>query len=124
GDWEDNAGHPRGAGTFARVLGRYARDEKILTLQEALAKMTIQPAQRLESYVPSMKYKGRLKEGADADITIFDPATIIDNANFEKPMQYSTGVQHVIVNGEFIVKDGESIKGKYPGKAIKTLSLK
>lgn len=118
GRWENNAGHPRGAGTFARVLGRYVREQKLLSLQEALAKMTILPALRLQSYAPMMKNKGRLKKGADADITIFDPETILDQATFEKPMQYSKGIHHVIVNGEFVVRDGESVRHLFPGKAI------
>jgi len=119
GRWTNNSGHPRGAGTFARVLGRYVREKNLLSLKEALAKMTILPAQRLESYVPMMKYKGRLKKGADADITIFDATTILDKATFEKPMQYSAGVHHVIVNGQFVVENGESVKNTFPGVAIR-----
>lgn len=118
GTWENNVGHPRGAGTFARVLGYYVREKKLLDLKEALAKMTIQPAQRLESYLPAMKHKGRIKAGADADIMIFDPETIIDRATFEKPMQYSEGVKHVLVGGEFVVRDGESIREVFPGRAV------
>jgi amidohydrolase family protein len=118
GRWENNVGHPRGAGTFARVLGRYVREQKLLSLQEALAKMTILPALRLQSYTPMMLNKGRIKKGADADITVFDPLTIIDNASFEKPMQYSKGIHHVLVNGEFVVRDGESVRNTFPGKAI------
>jgi Amidohydrolase family len=118
GRWENNVGHPRGAGTFARVLGRYVREQKLLSLQEALAKMTILPALRLQSYTPMMLNKGRIKKGADADITIFDPLTIIDNASFEKPMQYSKGIHHVLVNGEFVVRDGKSVRNTFPGKAI------
>ena len=118
GKWENNVGHPRGAGTFARVLGRYVREQKLLALQDALAKMTILPAKRLESYVPMMLNKGRIKKGADADITVFDPNTIIDKASFEKPMQYSKGIHHVLVNGQFIVRNSESVKNVFPGIAI------
>lgn len=118
GSWENNVGHPRGAGTFARVLGRYVREQNVLSLHEALAKMTIQPARRLQSYVPVMKNKGRIKVGADADITVFDAKTIIDRATFEKPMQYSKGIEHVLVNGQFVVRDGESLQGVFPGMAI------
>ncbi|MBT7950406.1 MAG: amidohydrolase family protein [Gammaproteobacteria bacterium] len=118
GRWENNVGHPRGAGTFARVLGRYVREQKLLSLQDALAKMTILPALRLQSYTPMMLNKGRIKKGADADITVFDPLTIIDKASFEKPMQYSKGIHHVLVNGEFVVRDGESVRNTFPGKAI------
>ena len=76
----DGKGHPRGAGTFARVLGLYSREKKLLPLMDALAKMTILPAKRLEAHVPMMKHKGRIAIGADADITVFDAATIIDRA--------------------------------------------
>jgi hypothetical protein len=124
GEWKNNVGHPRGAGTFSRVLGFYVRDQKLLNLPEALAKMTILPAQRLETYVSAMKNKGRIKKGADADITVFDAATIIDNATFDLPMQYASGIQHVLVNGKFVVKAGQSVKGVYPGRAILAVSHK
>lgn len=124
GEWKNNVGHPRGAGTFSRVLGFYVRDQKLLNLPEALAKMTILPAQRLETYVPAMKNKGRIKKGADADITVFDAAMIIDNATFDLPMQYASGIQHVLVNGKFVVKAGQSVKGVYPGRAILAVSHK
>ena len=122
GDWKNNAGHPRGAGTFSRVLGRYVREQSILSLHEALAKMTIQPARRLESYVPAMKNKGRIKVGADADITVFDADTIIDRGTFEKPMQYSNGIEHVLVNGQFVVRNAVSVKNVFPGMAIRSAS--
>ena len=122
GDWKNNAGHPRGAGTFSRVLGRYVREQSILSLHEALAKMTIQPARRLESYVPAMKNKGRIKVGADADITVFDVDTIIDRGTFEKPMQYSNGIEHVLVNGQFVVRNAVSVKNVFPGMAIRSAS--
>jgi N-acyl-D-aspartate/D-glutamate deacylase len=81
----DGEGHPRGVGTNARVLGRYVRDEKWLSLPEAIRKMTLLPAQRLEGWVPQMRNKGRLRVGADADITIFDPNRVIDRATYETP---------------------------------------
>ena len=80
----DGKGHPRGAGTFARVLGRYVREDKIISLSEGLRKITLMPAQRLEGIAPSMKNKGRIRVGADADITIFDPEQIIDQATYEE----------------------------------------
>lgn len=115
----DGQGHPRGAGTFARVLGRYVREEGLLTLMDALRKMTLMPAQRLEGYVPQMAAKGRIRVGADADITVFDPATIIDNATFEAPTQPSGGIEHVIVSGTFVVRDAELLEDALPGRAIR-----
>ncbi len=115
----DGKGHPRGAGTFARVLGHYSREKKLLPLMEALAKMTILPAQRLEGYVPMMKGKGRIALGADADVTVFDPATVIDRATFESPTTPSAGIPHVIVNGVPVVLDGKLVKEARPGRAVR-----
>jgi N-acyl-D-aspartate/D-glutamate deacylase len=111
--------HPRGAGTFARVLGRYVRDKQALTLIEALRKMTILPAQRLERVAPQMLKKGRLAEGMDADITVFDPATVVDRATFAEPAQASAGIPHVIINGTFVVRDGKLIDDARPGRPIR-----
>jgi dihydroorotase len=110
--------HPRSAGTFARVLGRYVREEAALTLMEALAKMTIRPAQRLEEIAPSMRLKGRLQVGCDADITIFDPDTIIDTATFEDDLSFSEGIHHVLVGGKFVVREGATVEGVRPGRPI------
>jgi N-acyl-D-aspartate/D-glutamate deacylase len=107
-------GHPRGAGTYARVLGHYARDEKALTLMSALRKMTILPANRLQ-----LPLKGRIKIDADADITVFDPARVIDKATFENPAQYSEGIPFVLVNGVVVVRDGKIVEGVKPGAGIK-----
>ena len=112
-------GHPRGAGTFARVLGYYSRERKLLPLMDALAKMTILPARRLEAHVPAMKNKGRLSVGADADITVFNPATVIDRATFEAPTTPSGGIPHVIVNGVFVVRDNQLVPGAAPGRAVR-----
>ena len=116
----EGKGHPRGAGTFARVLGHYSREKKLLPLMEALAKMTILPARRLEGHVPAMKQKGRIAIGADADITVFDPATILDRATFGAPTTPSAGIAQVIVNGMFVVRDGQLVKGARPGRAVRT----
>ena len=115
----DGKGHPRGAGTFARVLGHYSREKKLLPLMEALGKMTILPARRLEGHVPMMKHKGRIAVGADADITIFDPAQVNDRATFEAPTTPSAGIPHVLVNGTFVVRDGELLKDARPGRAVR-----
>ena len=110
--------HPRGAGTFSRFIGRYVRDQEIMSLMAGLAKISLLPAQRLESIAPQMKRKGRIQIGSDADITMFRYDDIIDTAGFEGDLTYSEGVQYVIVNGEFVVWDGELIDGARPGQAI------
>ncbi len=109
--------HPRTAGTFSRVLGRYVREKQALSLMQALKKMTIMPAERLADIAPMMQRKGRLQVGADADITLFDPATIIDKADFQG-LQFSEGVMHVIINGVPVVRDGENVEGAFPGRPI------
>jgi dihydroorotase len=110
--------HPRGAGTFARVLGLYVREQKALTLMEGLAKMTIMPARRLEAVAPQMKNKGRIRVGADADITVFDAERVRDTATFEKGLSFSTGIDHVLVNGVAVVRDGKTVPDTFPGKAV------
>ena len=112
-------GHPRGVGTYARVLGRYVREEKLLDLMTALRKITVMPAERLQPFVPAMRRKGRLQVGADADITVFDPARVIDRATYEQPAQYSEGIRHVIVGGTFVVRDEQLVQGVLPGRAIR-----
>ncbi len=112
--------HPRGAGTFSRVLGYYVREQKVLPLMEALKKMTLMPAQRLEQICSQMKNKGRIRAGADADITIFDPETIIDKANFANGGNVpSSGVMFVIVGGVAVVREGEIQEGVYPGVGLR-----
>ena len=110
--------HPRGAGTYARVLGRYVRERGTITIMEALRKMTIMPARRLEPAVPQMRAKGRVQVGADADLTVFDPATVIDRATFADPAIPSAGIPYVLVNGEFVVRNGE-LTDATPGVGIR-----
>jgi dihydroorotase len=111
--------HPRGQGTFSRVLGKYVRQEQALDLMTALRKMTLMPAQRLEQRAPAFKTKGRLAAGADADITVFDANRVIDSATFEKPLQYSAGIRFVLVNGVAVVDDGKLVDGAFPGRAAR-----
>ncbi len=108
--------HPRGQGTFSRLLGHYVREEKILDLMTALRKITLMPAQRLEMHAPMFRNKGRIRVGADADITIFDPDRIIDKATYEEPLQYSEGIDFVLVNGVPVLKDGKLLQGVFPGQ--------
>ena len=110
--------HPRSAGTFSRVLGRYVRERQALDLPTAIAKMTLMPAQRLEEIAPAMKHKGRIQVGADADLTVFDAARVIDTATFEGDLSFSQGIEHVIVLGTAVVKNGETVEGVFPGQPI------
>ncbi|MGH9323101.1 MAG: amidohydrolase family protein, partial [Vicinamibacteria bacterium] len=112
--------HPRGAGTFSRVLGRYAREKKSLSLMDALKKMTVLPAERLAGAAPSMKKKGRIQVGADADVTVFDPETILDLSTYERGDIPSRGIAHVLVGGTFVVREAKPIEGVFPGKAIRS----
>jgi N-acyl-D-aspartate/D-glutamate deacylase len=112
-------GHPRTAGTYTRVLGRYVRERGALSLVDALRKMTLMPAQRLEHRVPSMKNKGRIRAGADADLVVFDAARVIDKSTYDEPAQYAEGVKYVLVNGVAVVKNGELQTGVHPGRAVR-----
>jgi N-acyl-D-aspartate/D-glutamate deacylase len=111
--------HPRGQGTFSRVLGHYVREEKALDLMTALRKMTLMPAQRLEKRAPVFEKKGRIGVGADADITVFDANRVIDKATYEQPLQYSEGIQFVLVNGVPVVNDGQLVDGVFPGRGAR-----
>ena len=104
--------HPRAYGNFARVLGNYVRDEKVLPMSDAIHRLSGQPATNL-----GLDHRGFLKEGMFADVVVFDPATISDRATFEKPHQYAVGVKHVFVNGVQVIKDGEHTGAK-PGRAL------
>jgi N-acyl-D-aspartate/D-glutamate deacylase len=111
--------HPRGQGTFSRVLGHYVREEKALDLMTALRKMTLMPARRLEKRAPVFRDKGRIRVGADADITVFDPERIIDKATFEDPLQPSEGIHFVFVNGVAVLKDSKLVDGVFPGRGAR-----
>jgi N-acyl-D-aspartate/D-glutamate deacylase len=105
--------HPRQYGTFPAVLGRYVREQKVLTLEDAVHRMTGLPAERL-----AWKDRGLLKKGFAADIVVFNPDTVIDRATYKKPNQYPAGIPHVIVNGQFVVRDGKHTKA-LPGKILR-----
>jgi N-acyl-D-amino-acid deacylase len=106
------AAHPRAYGNFARLLGRYVRDEKVIPLEEAIRRLSGLPAANLE-----LDRRGFIREGMFADVVVFDPARIEDRATFEKPHQYAVGMRHVFVNGTQVLKDGEHT-GARPGRAI------
>jgi hypothetical protein len=111
---DEGKGHPRAAGTFARVLGRYVREQHTLSLMDAVRKMTVMPADRL-----GLKSKGRIAVGADADLAVFDPEKVTDRATFENPAQYSEGIQYVVVNGTLVVNGGGLVSGVAPGRGVR-----
>jgi N-acyl-D-aspartate/D-glutamate deacylase len=111
-------GHPRNAGTYSRVLAQYVREKKTITLMEALGKMTLMPAQMLERSTEAAHHKGRLQEGADADIVIFDPQTITDRSTFEKPMEPSVGVHYLLVAGTAVIEEGKLVPDVFPGRPL------
>ena len=113
GEFLESNPHPRAYGNFARLLGKYVRDEKVIPLSEAIHKLTSLPASRLK-----IERRGSLKEGYFADIVIFNPETITDHATFEEPHQLATGVDHVFVNGEQVIKDGTHT-GATPGRVVR-----
>lgn len=119
--WIDPSGrgHPRGAGAFSRILGSYVRDKKILPLMDGLRRMTLLPAQRMEKAVPAMRDRGRIRVGAYADITVFDPATIADRATYQQPNLPSAGISAVLVNGTLVYDRGKFVEGMHPGAAIR-----
>jgi N-acyl-D-aspartate/D-glutamate deacylase len=112
-------GHPRNAGTYSRVLAQYVREKKTLGLMEALRKMSLMPAQMLERSTPAARQKGRLQEGADADIVVFDAATISDHSTYEKPMLPSVGVRYLIVGGSVLIDAGKIVPNVFPGHALR-----
>ena len=111
-------GHPRSAGTFARVLGHYVREAKTLSLSEAIRKMALMPAERLQSFVPAMRRKGRLQAGADADVVLFDPRTVGARATYGDAAHYSEGFRYVMVNGVLVVDRGELVPNVRPGRPV------
>lgn len=115
----DGRGHPRTSGTYAKVLGRYVRDEGVVQLVDALRRMTLEPARRLEARVPGMARKGRLTVGADADITVFDPNTVQDRSTYEDATIPSAGIPWVVVGGTLVVEGGELVPDARPGRAIR-----
>jgi N-acyl-D-aspartate/D-glutamate deacylase len=111
-------GHPRNAGTFSRVLARYVRAQGSVTLMDALRKMTLMPVQCLPEATLARRSKGRLQEGADADIVVFNPQTIADRATYQRPMEPSVGVQYLIVGGTVVVNQGKIVPDVFPGQAL------
>jgi N-acyl-D-aspartate/D-glutamate deacylase len=112
-------GHPRNAGTYARVLAQYVRGKRTISLMDALRKMSLMPAEMLERSTPAARQKGRLQEGADADIVVFDAATVSDRATFEKPMEPSVGVRYLVVAGTLVVNEGKIVSDVFPGRALR-----
>jgi N-acyl-D-aspartate/D-glutamate deacylase len=111
-------GHPRNAGTYSRVLAQYVREKGTITLMDALRKMSLMPAEMLERSTPAARQKGRLQEGADADIVVFDAETISDRSTFEKPMEPSVGVRYLVVGGTVVVDEGKIVPDVFPGRAL------
>jgi N-acyl-D-aspartate/D-glutamate deacylase len=122
--WQNGTGHPRTTGTFAKVLGRYVRDTHSLSMMDVIRKMTLMPAQRLEAQAPAMRQKGRLSAGADADITIFDPATVMDRSTYREPSLSPVGIQHVLVNGVPVVANARAVDGVAPGMAVRATACR
>jgi len=117
-DGED--GHPRNAGTFSRILAHYVRELGSVTLMDALRKMSLMPAQRLEISTAAARRKGRVQEGADADLIAFDPRKVADRATYQSPRVPSVGMRYEIVNGTVLIDDGHLVPDRYPGKSIET----
>jgi cytosine/adenosine deaminase-related metal-dependent hydrolase len=111
-------GHPRNAGTYSRILAHYVREKGTLTLMDAIRKMTLMPAEVLERSTPAARAKGRLQEGADADIVVFDPRAITDRATYQAPMEPSVGVHYLVVGGTLLVDQGKLVPDVFPGRAI------
>jgi N-acyl-D-aspartate/D-glutamate deacylase len=118
---ESGRGHPRTSGSYAKVLGKYVREERALGLMDALDRMTLMPARRLERRTPAMASKGRIKVGADADLTVFDPATVIDRSTYEDATIPSAGIPYVVVGGQVVVDSGRVTTAR-PGRGIRAPS--
>jgi N-acyl-D-aspartate/D-glutamate deacylase len=111
-------GHPRNAGTYSRVLAQYVREKGSVTLMDAIRKMSLMPAQVLERSTPAARQKGRLQEGSDADVVVFDAKTIADRSTFAKPMEPSVGVRYLLVVGTVVVDEGKIVPNVFPGRAL------
>jgi Amidohydrolase family len=112
-------GHPRNAGTYSRVLAQYVREKAAITLMEALRKMSLMPAQMLERSTSAGHQKGRLQEGADADIVVFDAAKISDRSTYAKPMEPSVGVRYLLIGGTILVSEARIVPNVFPGRALR-----
>jgi cytosine/adenosine deaminase-related metal-dependent hydrolase len=111
--------HPRSAGTFSRALRLLTRDAGPLSLAQALSKCSLEPARLLQDRVPAMRGKGRMQPGSDADVVVFDPATVTDRSSYADSTRPSAGIRHVLVNGTFVVRDGDIVAGALPGRPVR-----
>ncbi len=118
GGMRNGKGHPRSSGTYARILGHYVRETGALSLMDAIRKMSLLPAERLQQRAPAMRAKGRIQVGADADLTVFDAAAVSDTSTYEHPGRYSTGIRYVLVNGTAVVSNGKLVEGT-PGCEVR-----
>lgn len=116
---QDGKGHPRTSGTYSKVLGKYVREEGLITLMDALRRMTIEPARRLQSRAAVFARKGRVSVGSDADIVVFNPETVIDRSTYLDPTVPSQGIDHVLVNGVVVVQDGQLLEAVRPGRPMR-----
>ena len=116
---EDAFAHPRSAGTFTRFLEEYVRERELISWSDAIAKTSYLPAKLLEGTAPQMKKKGRLQVGMDADVVVFDPATVRDRATYQRPNQTSVGVKYLLVNGAFVIRNGELESNAFPGRPVR-----